>query len=78
MLPGQISTNNLPTDIGSFAIDMYSLPGITPVSVGKGTRQDLGVQISFALEITVKRATRQTSARHNLVDRDVIEAELIE
>jgi hypothetical protein len=57
---------------------MHSLPGITPVRIGKETRQDLGVQIAFTLEITVKRAARQTSARHDLVDRDVIEAQLIE
>ena len=57
---------------------MYAVPTILPGGVGEEASQDLGVEIAFAFEIAIEAAVRQTCARHNLADGDVVEPIAVE
>src|SRR6266567_9244005 len=78
MLAGQISANDLRSNIEAVEIDAHAFPTVSPLGIGEEAAQHLGVEIALALEMPVEPATREARARHNLLDRYLIESEAIE
>lgn len=78
VLAGEIGADDLRADVGGGEVDVDSFPAIFPFGVGEEAAEDFGVEITFAVEITVEAAVGEAGTRHDLADGDIFKAVAVE